>query len=214
MAKNLYIVISSTYTYFGRTIRTFGRIRYNHASIALDEGLNEIYSFGRQKHTALLTGKLVRENITRFTLNKTSHVDVTVFKIPVSEEKYNEIVDTIHTVYNDREYLYNLFSVLTYPLTKGLSVYKAFTCIEFIMYLLTKTGMDFDKPLYVYKPDDLLEMFKDNILYQGNLLEYVDHEKVKTDYFDPMSVPDYKESAICLSKLLVRTVTLRKNELY
>ena len=214
MTKNIYIVLSSTYTYFGRTIRAVGRIRYNHASISLDEGLQEMYGFGRQKHTALLTGKLVRENISRFTLNKVSNVDVTVFKIPVSDEKYDDVVKVIHAVHDDREYLYNLFSVLTYPLTKGLSVYKAFTCIEFIMYLLSRTGIEFDKPLYEYKPDDLLTIFEDNICYQGNLLEYADHKKVITDYFEPMSVPEYKDSAICLSKLLARTVMLRKNELY
>ena len=129
MAKNIYIVISKTCTNFGKTIRTVGRVRYNHASIALDEGLRELYSFGRQKHAALLTGKLVRENISRFTLDKVSNVDITVFKVPVTDEQYDDLTEFIRTVYEDREYLYNLFSVLTYPLTKGLSVYKAFTCI-------------------------------------------------------------------------------------
>ena len=214
MAKNIYVVVSSTYTYFGKTIRVFGKIRYNHASIALDDKLQEIYSFGRQKHAALLTGKLVKENISRFTLDKEFNVDVTIFKIPVTEEQYRDISDFIHAVHEDREYLYNLFSVLTYPLTKGLSVYKAFTCIEFIMYLLTRVGMEFGRPLYEYKPDDLLELLRDDILFQGNLLEYVNEKKTVTNYFDRLSVPEYKESAVCLSKLLARTVTLRKNELY
>lgn len=214
MAKNIYVVVSSTYTYFGKTIRVFGKIRYNHASIALDDKFQEIYSFGRQKHAALLTGKLVKENISRFTLDKESNVDVTIFKIPVTEEQYRDIRDFIHAVHEDREYLYNLFSVLTYPLTKGLSVYKAFTCIEFIMYLLTRVGMEFGRPLYEYKPDDLLELLRDDILFQGNLLEYVNEKKAVTNYFDRLSVPEYKESAVCLSKLLARTVTLRKNELY
>lgn len=214
MSKNIYIIISSTCTNFAKTIRTFGRVRYNHASISLDENLHEIYSFGRQKHTALLTGKLVRENISRFTLDKVSHVDVAIFKVPVTEEQYDDIVEFIHSVYSDREYLYNLFSVLTYPLTKGLSVYKAFTCIEFIMYLLTRVGKEFDRPLYEYKPDDLLVLLEENLMYQGNLLEYVEEKKTVTNYFDRLSVPEYKESAVCLSKLLARTVTLKKNELY
>ncbi len=214
MSKSIYVVISSTCTNFGKTIRAIGKVRYNHASVSLDEQMHEIYSFGRQKHSALLTGKLVKENISRFTLDKVSHVDVTVFKIDVTEEQYKDITEFIRDVYSDREYLYNLFSVLTYPLTKGLSVYKAFTCIEFIMYLLTRLDMEFDKPLYEYKPDDLLTMLEDNIYYQGNLVEYVVEKKAMTNYFDPFSVPDCKESAICLSKLLARTVTLRKNELY
>lgn len=214
MAKNVYIVVSSTYTKFGKTIRIFGKIRYNHASMALDPGLQEMYSFGRQKHNVLLTGKLVKENISRFTLDRVSNVDVTIFEIPVTDKQYENLKNCIRSVYEDKDYLYNLFSVLTYPLTKGLSVYKAFTCIEFIMYLLTLGGMEFDKPLYEYKPDDLLEILHDKIIYEGNLLEYVKEKKANTDYFDRLSVPDVKDSAVCLSKLILRTVTLRKNELY
>ena len=74
--------------------------------------------------------------------------------------------------------------------------------------------MEFDKPLYEYKPDDLLQILENNVYYQGNMLEYVVEKKAVTNYFDRMSVPDYKESAVCLSKLLVRTVMFRKNELY
>ena len=188
MTKYIYVIISSTYTNFARTIRTVGRVKYNHASISLDEGLHDIYGFGRQKHAALFTGKLVKENISRFTLDKVQNVDVSIFRIPVTEKQYDDISEFIKCVYEDREYMYNLFSVLTYPLTKGFSVYKAFTCIEFIMYLLTRIGMEFDKPLYAYKPDDLLELLGDDLFYQGNLLEYVNEKKAVTNYFDRMSV--------------------------
>lgn len=214
MTKYVYVVISKTYTNFARTIRAVGGIKYNHASIALDEGLQELYGFGRQKHAALFTGKLVKENISRFTLDKVQNVDVAIFKIPVTEEQYDDIAGFIRLVHEDREYMYNLFSVLTYPLTKGLSVYKAFTCIEFIMYLLTRLGMEFEKPLYAYKPDALMNLLEDDLLYQGNLLDYVCEKKAITNYFDRMSVPEYKDNAIGLSKILARTLTLRKNELY
>jgi len=214
MTKNIYIIISKTYTNFGRIIRTFGRVHYNHASISLDEELKEIYSFGRKKHKAILTGKLVKENISRFTLNKASNVDITIFKIEVEQENYDDIRNIIDTVYNDREYMYNLFSVLTYPLTGGLSVYKAFSCIEFIMYLLTRCGCEFDRPLYEYKPDHLLTLLGDNIMFKGNMLDFVKEKTAVTDYFDAMSVEEYKESAVCISKLLARTITLRKNNLY
>lgn len=212
--KNIYLIISKTNTRFGRLIRKFGKIQYNHASIALDNELSEIYSFARQRHSLVLSGKLVRENISRFTLNIATTVDVTIFEVSVTEEQYAEVKKLIYDIYNDREYLYNLFSVLTYPLTKGLSVYKAFTCNEFAMYVLTILGHKVEKPLFQYKPDDLLEILKDKVYYQGNLLEYVKEKSAVTDYFDGIGISDIQESAKCISKLLFRTMTLKKNNLY
>lgn len=212
--KYIYLLISQTNTRFGKLIRKFGKIQYNHASIALDSELSEIYSFARQRHSLVLTGKLVRENISRFTLNRATHIDATIFKVPVTAEQYDEIRALIEEIYNDKEYLYNLFSVLTYPLTKGLSVYKAFTCNEFAMYVLKILGHEIKKPLYQYKPDDLLEMLEDRIYYQGNLLEYVTEKTVKTDYFDGIRMIDIHDSVMCISKLLFRTITLKKNQLY
>lgn len=212
--KNIYIILSRTNTKFAKVIRAFGNIKYNHASIALDEGLNEIYGFARQRHAVVLTGKLMRENISRFTLNATKYVDSSVFKIPVTEEQYAEIKRRIEVIYNDGDYLYNLFSVLTYPITKGLSVYKAFTCNEFVLYILKYIGIEVDRPLCEYKPDDLLSILNDKLHFQGNLLEYVEEKTATTDYFEGFRASDLKESAVCLSKLLFRTVTLKKNELY
>lgn len=214
MSKSIYILISQTNTRFGKIIRKFGKIQYNHASIALDSELSEIYSFARQRHSLVLTGKLVKENISRFTLNRATNIDATIFEVPVTEEQYDEIKALIEEIYNDKEYLYNLFSVLTYPLTKGLSVYKAFTCNEFAMYVLKLLGHEVQKPLYQYKPDDLLEILGDRIYYQGNLLEYVKEKKVKTDYFDGIRMIDIHDSIMCISKLLFRTITLKKNQLY
>ena len=82
------------------------------------------------------------------------------------------------------------------------------------MYVLKLLGHEVQKPLYQYKPDDLLEILGDKIYYQGNLLEYVKEKKVKTDYFDGIRMIDIHDSIMCISKLLFRTITLKKNNLY
>ena len=48
MKKNIYIMISQTNTGCSRILKFFTRAPYNHASIALDENLNSLYSFARQ----------------------------------------------------------------------------------------------------------------------------------------------------------------------
>lgn len=54
--RYIYILISQTATKFGYVLRTIGRIRYNHAAIALDPQLKEWYSFARKQHRTVLIG--------------------------------------------------------------------------------------------------------------------------------------------------------------
>lgn len=214
MGQNIYIVISKTPTGIGKLIRKVAKVKYNHASMSFDSDLHEIYAFARQKYTVLLTAKLVKENISRFTLDKVDTIDTTIFKIPVSDEVYMDVRRTVNQISYDPEYIYNYSSLITYPITKGISVYKAFTCIEFVMFILTQLGYTFDKPLCTYKPDDLLKILEDKIYYQGNLVEYVEEKKVESDFFDKANIPDVKNSFISLYRLLYRTLGFRKNQLY
>ncbi len=205
----IYVMISQTPTKFGRAIRKIGKIHYNHASVAFDSELNTLCSFARQRHAAVLTGKLVKETISRYTLGKCNSVDVVIFKIPASTLQIEQAEKLIADIEADDEYIYNLFSVLFYPLTKGLTVYKAFTCIEFVLFLLHSIGFDFgtDKPLRSYKPDDLLQVLEGYEFFRGNLLDYRNNFPPDGSYFAPFSLKDMKESAVALCRLFARLIT-------
>ena len=177
----IYIMISKTHTKFARALRTVGRIKYNHASVSLDAELNELYSFARPQHNALLLAGLVKESVFRYSLGKASRVNVEIFKIPVTKEQHEKIKQIIELVQGDKEYIYNLIAVISYPLLKGFHMHKAFSCIEFVMYILHKIGFKLEKPLYKYKPDDLTSILNDYQYFEGNLLEYI------TDYQDDLS---------------------------
>lgn len=201
----LYVMISRTHTKFGSVIRKFGRVTYNHSAISFDKGLTEMYGFARKRHKAVLTATLVHESIPRYTMNKPSPLDVVIFRIPVNEEQYVRVRITVNTILNDSSYVYNLFSVLSYPVTGGFNTYKAFSCIEFTMYILRMIGFRPDKPLYSYKPDDLLAFLGDYIYYQGDLRDYIEREiNADTDYFLPISGQDVKESVINILRLVKR----------
>jgi len=202
--KFLYVVISKTPTKFGKAIRKVGKLKYNHSAIALDKELESLYSFARKKHKVLLTGRLVKENMIRYTLNRTDTVDSVIFRIPVTEKQYDMVQNIIFDVKNDKEYIYNLISVLTYPITNGLSIYKAFSCIEFVMYVLKKIGFEISHPICSYRPDDLLSIFPEYIYFQGNLLDYKHPNNDSSDYFAPLNITDIKESAIALMQLFIR----------
>lgn len=179
-------MISQTITRFGTAIRKVGGIQYNHASICLDLSGKQFYAFGRPQHNAVLLGRLVSESVVRYTLRTNKFIPVIILRVPVSAESYSWIKSTIHLMKDNRDYMYNLFSVLSYPVTKGFKTYKAFSCIEFIAYLLEKSGYELKKPCYQYKPDDLL-LLNFKIIYQGDIRGFLTEKEKDTTYFAPVT---------------------------
>ncbi len=204
--KYIYVVISTTQTKFGGVIRKLGNIKYNHTAIALDRDLTRMYSFARRKHCAVLTGQLVKESVARYTLNKTEKASVVVFRLPVTQKQYDRVVEIIDNIYNDGAYIYNLLSVLLYPVTRGcFSVYKAFTCIEFVMYVLNNIGfLECDKPYCGYKPDDMLNILSDYKIFEGEITDYTAAYVPDENYFLPLSMSDVIESTLTVIRLFVR----------
>lgn len=212
--KYIYILISQTHTGFADKVRKWGKVTYNHAAIALDEKMTELYAFARPKHSAVMLGRLVRESAFRYSLGKHSCVNSMIFRIPVTAEQYEWIRDTIHRIRNNKAYIYNLFSVLSTPVTGGFFTYRAFSCIEFVMFLLQGVGYSVDKPLYRYRPDDLIGLLSDSVYYQGNLLEYMDDTSEDVGYFQHMSPEEVLTSILIPFRLVYRMAFKRRGRIY
>lgn len=184
MQKFIYIIISRTPTRFGGLVRKLAKQTYNHASIALDEDLTHIYAFARKKHNAPLLGGLVRESLDRFTLRRDQSVPVKVFKIPVTVEQYNHISSLIKEMLYNKKYVYNLFSVFLYPIFKGFTVKNAFSCIEFVAYMLQSIGLLTDKQACKYKPDDLMLELKEYLYKDTDIRQCTKYNPKYNHYFD------------------------------
>lgn len=211
--QKIYIIISQTHTGFARAVRKVGKVRYNHASIALDADLEQTFSYARPKHRAVLLARLVRENMYRYTLGRYTDVPVVIFSMEVTDGQYEWIKNRIHQIYNDEDYLYNFYSVLSTLITGGFATYKAFSCIEFVMYLLQGIGYNMEKPLYSYRPDDLLELFADSVYFEGNLLDYKSDSTLEFGYYDPLSVSEILESSMVPFKLIHRLIFKRGHDM-
>jgi len=102
-------------------------------------------------------------------------------------------------------------SVLSYPVIKGFSSYKSFTCIEFVLYILQELGKDFDEPISKYTPDQFLEMFNGYICYEGDLLKYMPVYTRSDDYFNPVSFKLLKASVKAFGVISYRSLgTLKR----
>ena len=62
MGKTIYIVLTDTGTLLSKAIGMYTRTDLNHASIAFDEQLTEMYSFGRKQRHNPFIGGFVKEN--------------------------------------------------------------------------------------------------------------------------------------------------------
>lgn len=204
--KYLYVVISTTPTKLGKVIRKFGKTTYNHSAISLDDELKEFYAFARKQHNAFWLGKLVKENVRRYTLGKESNVPVAIFKLPISSERFQWIQDEIKHILEDGHYCYNLFSIMSYPFTGGLSIERSFTCVEFVGYILENVGYATQKPRWKIKPDDLRKELDPYLYYEGNLLDYVHDDKGDGGYFAPLNIEVFRESALQVMRLSKRVI--------
>ena len=212
--RYIYLVFSSTPSRFGRMIRFASGARFNHVSVAFDADLRKLYSFGRRRNHIPINAGLVQEYPERFSLRKVDYVGVRIYRIPVTPEQYRLGKLRIRQIMNDEKYLYNLYSVLFYPIFKGFYTYKAYTCVEFVIHMLRfmKIYVPTDKPSYKYLPDELESILDFPHYFEGNLLEYAIGDNISCgDFFDPMAT--YREqfyatgiSVAILSKLVYRKV--------
>lgn len=207
----IYIVLSRTETGVARVLRTFGGLEYNHASIALDEGLKELYAFARSEQYGILVGRLVQETTDRYLVNPRKDVPILVYRLPVTAEQKEWIRDTIYEIMEDPKYYYNFFSVLTYPVFGGFSTYKAYSCSEFVAYILEYLGFELERHLPEYRPDDLRPLLEEYLWYEGDLREYVPEYTASEDYFRPITAALVVSTVVATAILLRRSVPWVRN---
>ncbi len=201
----IYIVLSRTETRFARTLRRFGGLNYNHAAISFDPALEELYAFARTEQYGYLTARLIRETTDRYLINAQSGIPILVYKVPVTEEQWNWVRTTVDEILADPQYRYNLFSVLTYPIFRGFQTYKAFSCVEFVAYILEHLGYELGIPIYRCKPDDLQVLLAEYLCFDGNILEYIPKPTINNNYFRPVTI------ALVSGTLMATAVILRRS---
>lgn len=184
--KYVYVILSSTPTLIGKTLRLLSGRKLNHASISLDEDLNEMYSFARLRINTPLVGGFVKENYGRISCGGKFNVFVKIYKIPLSEYQYENVAKYVYSIRDDKEkYLYNLFAVVGYPFHKGFSIYKSFICSGFVIKALTAGNVSIAGFVGI-QPEDINNIISKYLFFEGNLSDYiskVNHLNLFDEYF-------------------------------
>ena len=166
----IYLVFSNTPYKTGSFIRAMTHCEYNHASIALDPCLNEMYSYARYYKRAPFYAGFVRESALRY-FNNGIYARVKVCKIPVTNEQYVKALAFLKDCQDNKEqHFYNFFSALVHPLHKRVNIPNSYTCVEFCCEFFRHIGIDtgIEKGKFC-SVNSLMQNFDKYSLYTGQI---------------------------------------------
>lgn len=171
--KKIYIVLTQTGTLLSKTIKLCTGKQYNHVSIALDEELEELYSFGRINPYNAFIGGFVHEGINKGTFKRFYRTETQVYEKEVTPEQYEKLRINIGNIEkNKHKYSFNLTGLALAGLHKDYSPANKFFCSQFVRHILNCSGIDTSTIPDVPQPEDFKMLEGMNLLYDGQLRFY------------------------------------------
>lgn len=172
--RTIYVLLTDTGTRFTSMIKWFTGAPYNHASLALDEGLNEMYSFGRKCATNPWSAGFVREDIYEGTYSYFPNTRCKLLKLEVTSEQHDALHAALREYHEQREaYTYNLLGLLGVLLSVHIPRKRAHFCSEFVAEALRRSGLSlWDRPSALVTPDDFRVHPAFDEVYEGELYDY------------------------------------------
>ena len=98
--RRIYFILTYTGTILSRVIKIYTGNEFAHVSIALDENLNQMYSFGRLRPYNPFVGGFVHEGINIGTFKRFRKTQTEVYSILISDEQYKKIRKMIKLIGN------------------------------------------------------------------------------------------------------------------
>ncbi|MEK3733400.1 hypothetical protein MKX64_13330 [Paenibacillus sp. FSL M8-0334] len=170
--QDIWIVLTGTGTWFSRMIQYFTKAPLNHASIAFDSELCEVYSFGRKKANNPFDGGLVRENLrSPFFYNS----ECAVYRCRVRTEDYERMYNLVKEMMRNQDrYKYNLLGLLGILFRIHIDRDYAFFCSHFVATVLDRAGLRLvNKPCHLVTPEDFSNCPQLHEVYRGPLHGYL-----------------------------------------
>lgn len=171
--QKIYIVLTHTGTILSNIIKKYTKDEYSHISIALDEELEDIYSFGRIYPYIAFIGGLVKESLTSGTFKRFKNTTTAVYELEVTNEQYEIIKTTIKVMFKHREeYKFNIKGLFCVAINKKIKKPKTFYCAEFVKYVLEKANINTTYLPEIIKPESFKKIENMELIYTGKLKKY------------------------------------------
>lgn len=169
------MVVSDSGSRVSKMLRWFTKAKYNHVSLALDESLQEMYSFGRRWKYYAFYGGFVKETAYMGVFGAYPNTDIVLIPFDVTETQYQAICAYVQGMYQRRKsYKYSWLGLFMVLFRKQLKRKRHYYCSEFVRDILVRFSVakEEDFPT-VITPNDFLHIFGDKKTYVGKYRDYL-----------------------------------------
>lgn len=199
----IYIILVKAMTGIGKFTRKLTKYDYTHIAVSFDESLTDFISFSRRNHYAALDSGIMHEYRSCYAYGDIEEFGAKVFKLPISKEKLENIKKMVYDLENDKDYMFNLFSMITMSIIHGFRIYKTHNCMSFAGLVIKETdSVEMKKPYYKYSIPELDKLMTDYLFFEGNLKK--DDKTVENYMVKPKFIDRIKISTRTTFKLLGR----------
>lgn len=170
--RQIYIILTHTGTSLSKLIKKYTKDEFSHVSIALDEELQEMYSFGRLHPYSPIWAGFVHEHIDSGTFKRFYNTKAKIYSLNVTKEQYDIVKRNIEKIEENKDkYTFNIVGLLAVGLHKKIGKENSFYCAEFVKHLIEKAQIDMKLPLII-RPEHFKNMDNLQEIYSGLLREY------------------------------------------
>jgi hypothetical protein len=170
---NIYLVLSRSRTVLSRTIALATRDEFTHASLALDPGLDLMFSFARRRANNPFVGCFKRERLDDGLYRGMDVVPGLVLEIPVTPDQHAVVCARISEFLLDSHaYSYKKTGLVSVLTGRGSEDDTRFVCSEFVYHVLHGAGVcDLGVARWQVRPQMLLDL-PGEVVFRGDLKEY------------------------------------------
>lgn len=169
--KKGYILLTDTRSVLTRLIRLYTKEPYNHASIAFDPELSEVYSFGRKSERNPFIGGFVKEDLKSRLLVE---ANCAIYSFEATEDQLDKMREYVREMAEKKsQYKYNFLGLFGFIINKPIDRKNHFFCSQFVASVLAEGHvLMFSKPLALIAPSDFRNLVNFELVYQGRLMDY------------------------------------------
>ncbi|WP_309241958.1 hypothetical protein [Brevibacillus daliensis] len=173
-AKYVYILLTDTGTLFTTLIKQYTGAPYNHASIALNSGLDELFSFGRKQPKNPFIGGFVMEDVYKETFRHFPNTQCVLLRLAVTQRQWDKVNRVIRYFQNkENTFQYNFIGLFGVMMNVPVSSKNSYFCSQFVAETLKRSGIPlWDRPSALVTPDDFLHHASVELIYEGILYDY------------------------------------------
>ncbi|GGA78604.1 hypothetical protein [Ornithinibacillus halotolerans] len=170
--SKIYILLTDTGSFLTKLIKLYTNKPYNHASIALDSNLEEVYSFGRKNIHNPLNGGFVQEDVNSKLLN---HARCAIYSLTVTDNQLQTIKNYIEEISAEKDaYHYNFLGLFGFVFNRPLTRKNSYFCSEFVASVLEGSNViQFENSVSLVAPHDLQELPDLRLEYEGSVNDYL-----------------------------------------